>query len=322
MDIQRAWLRRGAVARLLWPLSCLFGAIAALRRHAYRVGWLRSERAGRPVLVVGNVIAGGAGKTPTTIAIARHLMARGIAVGVVSRGFGRQTKDCREILAGSTPSEVGDEPLLIHKATGAPVVVASRRIEAARLLVQRHPQVQWILCDDGLQHLALARDVELCVFDDRGVGNGWLLPAGPLREAWPRACDLVLHTGDHPAFAGFRGRRALADMAYDKDGHDVALTQLAGRRLAAVAGIARPQAFFDMLAARGMALERTVPLADHHNFSDWQSLADAGFTVLCTEKDAAKLWPHEPSALAVPLIFTPEPAFFQALDAKLSSVDG
>lgn len=322
MDLQRAWLQRGATARLLWPLSLLFGALAGLRRACYRAGWLRSQKAPRPVLVVGNVIAGGAGKTPTTIAVVRHLQARGIAVGVVTRGYGRQAQDCREVQARSRPADVGDEPLLIQQATGAPVFVATRRIEAARALVARHPQVQWLVCDDGLQHLPLARDVELCVFDDRGIGNGWLLPAGPLREPWPRPCDLVLHTGARPAFAGYRGHRTLADAARGRHGDDTALAELAGRRLAAVAGIARPEAFFDMLRERGLTLERTVALPDHHDFADWTPLATSGLTVLCTEKDAAKLWLREPGALAVPLLFTPEPAFFEALDAKLSSAHG
>jgi len=175
--------------------------------------------------------------------------------------------------------------------------------------------------DDGLQHLALARDVEICVFDDRGVGNGWLLPAGLLREAWPRPCDLVLHTGDRPAFAGFRARRALAAEAVDRNGTRVPLASVRGRRIVAVAAIAKPQGFFDMLEASGIVLAQAIALPDHHDFKDWAPL-DAGTTVLCTEKDAAKLWRVQPGALAVPLVFEPEPAFFQALDAKLSSLDG
>jgi tetraacyldisaccharide 4'-kinase len=322
LDLQRAWLERGALARLLWPISLLFAGLAALRRNLYRAGLLRSERVPVPVLVVGNVVAGGAGKTPSVIAIVRHLQARGIAAGVISRGYGRSTDDCREVLASSAPGEVGDEPLLIHCATGAPTFVARRRIEAARALLVRHPQTRLIVCDDGLQHLALARDVEICVFDDRGTGNGWLLPAGPLREPWPRACDLVLHTGDRPAFAGFRAQRSLAAEAIGRVGHPVPLAALAGRRIVAVAAIAKPQGFFDMLRARGIEPQRCVALPDHHDFKDWTSLADSGMTVLCTEKDAAKLWRVEPGALAVPLVFQPEAAFFAALDAKLSSLDG
>lgn len=322
MDLQRAWLERGALARLLWPLSLLFGTLAWLRRRLYGLRLLRSERVAVPVLVVGNVVAGGAGKTPTVIAIVRHLQARGMPAGIISRGYGRITEDCREVLASSAPDETGDEPLLIHRATGAPTFVAHRRTEAARALLARHPHIRLIVSDDGLQHLAMARDVEICVFDDRGIGNGWLLPAGPLREPWPRPCDLVLHTGDRPAFAGYRADRSLADAAIGRDGQTQPLAALAGKRVVAVAAIARPQGFFEMLRARGIAPERCIALPDHHDFGDWTAVGDAAVTVLCTEKDAAKLWRMQPDALAVPLLFRPESDFFAALDAKLSSLDG
>ncbi|MBS0339520.1 MAG: tetraacyldisaccharide 4'-kinase [Proteobacteria bacterium] len=321
MDLQRAWLERGATARLLWPLSLLFGALAAARRALYRAGVLRSDRAAVPVVIVGNVVAGGAGKTPSVIAVVRHLQARGLMVGVISRGYGRATEDCREVLPASAPQDTGDEPLLIRKVTGAPTFVARKRIEAARALLAAHPQTRLIVSDDGLQHLALARDVEICVFDDRGTGNGWLLPAGPLREPWPRTCDLVLHTGDQPAFAGFRARRALADEAVDREGRKVPLDSLASGRILAVAAIAKPQGFFDMLRAAGIVPQECMALPDHHDFKDWAP-PTAGTTVLCTEKDAAKLWQVQPDALAVPLVFEPEAAFFKALDAKLSSLDG
>jgi len=321
--LRQAWLlQRGAVARLLWPLSLLYGGLTAFRRMLYRVGILRTERVDVPVVVVGNVVAGGSGKTPVVMAIVRHLETRGLRVGVVSRGYGRRTKDCREVLVDSDPAEVGDEPALIRQATGAPVFVARRRIDAARALLERHPTTQVVVSDDGLQHLALGRDVEICVFDDRGIGNGWLLPAGLLREPWPRPCDLVIHTGDAPAFAGFKARRALADHALRRDGSQVRLETLAGKRLVAVAGIAKPEAFFKMLRARGLAPVPCIALPDHDDFRDWTPPDDGDQVLLCTEKDAIKLWRKAPAALAVPLVFEPEPAFFTALDAKLSSSDG
>jgi tetraacyldisaccharide 4'-kinase len=320
--LRQAWLRRGALAWLLWPLSLLYGGLSAVRRRLFRLGILKTRRLSVPVVVVGNVIAGGAGKTPAVMAIVRHLQARGLRVGVVSRGHGRSTSDCREVPDDGAPAESGDEPLLIRRSTGAPVFVAARRIEAGRALLARHPDTQLIVSDDGLQHLAMARDVEICVFDDRGVGNGWLLPAGPLREPWPRRCDLVLHTGARPAFAGFTARRSLADHAIGRDGARIPLAGLAGHRLAAVAAIANPEAFFAMLRERGLVLERCIALPDHHDFADWADSATEGRTLLCTEKDAAKLWRQAPRALAVPLVFEPEPAFFSALDAKLSSLDG
>jgi len=319
--LQRAWLTRGALARLLWPLSQVYGAIAALRRALYRGGLLATHRMRVPVIVVGNVIAGGAGKTPVVIALVEHLRARGLAAGVISRGYGRRTDDCREVHADSDVRDVGDEPALIRRRTGAPVFVARRRAEAARALLDAHPGTQVLVSDDGLQHLALARDIEVCVFDDRGIGNGWLLPAGPLREPWPRPCDLVLHTGERPAFAGHTAPRALADHALASDGTRVPLAALAGEPLHALAGIAQPTRFFDMLRARGLTLAACTALPDHHDFEAWTPPAD-GHRLLCTEKDAPKLWRRAPQALAVPLESTPEPAFFAALDAKLSSPDG
>ncbi|VTU30042.1 Tetraacyldisaccharide 4'-kinase [Variovorax sp. PBL-H6] len=322
MDLQRAWLQRGVLARLLWPISVVYSALTAVRRVFYRLGVLGTERVGVPVIVVGNVVAGGSGKTPVVMAVVRHLQARGLNVGVVSRGYGRATDDCREVHEDSDPREVGDEPALIRRSTGAPVFVALRRIEAARALLARHPGTQCIVSDDGLQHLALARDVEICVFDDRSTGNGWLLPAGPLRERWPRHCDLVLHTGARPAFAGFTAQRSLADAALRVDGTAVPLQSLAGRPLVAVAGIAKPEAFFQMLRERGLAPQQCIALSDHHDFTQWQPPPGTGYVLLCTEKDAVKLWRRAPDALALPLVFHPEPGFFRALDAKLSSLDG
>ena len=321
--LQTAWLHRGLLACLLWPLSLIYAALFAVRGLLYRAGWLRTERVGVPVIVVGNVIAGGAGKTPVVMAVVRHLQARGVEVGVISRGYGRQTDDCREVLGGGDPRDVGDEPTLIHHATGAPVFVARRRIDAAHALIERYPATQVIVSDDGLQHLALARDIEICVFDDRGIGNGWRLPAGPLREAWPRPCDLVLHSGSKPAFAGgHAATRTLASEALGSDGKPVPLASLAARPLTALAAIARPEAFFEMLRARGLTLAETIALPDHFDFENWQRPAGNGQTLVCTEKDAVKLWRKAPDALAVPLEFSPSAEFFAALDAKLSSLDG
>jgi tetraacyldisaccharide 4'-kinase len=219
---------------------------------------------------------------------------------------------------------VGDEPLLIQQAIGAPVWVARARADAARGLLQAHPQVQILLCDDGLQHLALARDIEICVMDERGVGNGWLLPAGPLREAWPRQVDAVLQTGpvssSLPADT-YHAPRQLADHALTADGQRIDLQSLAGMNsppLHAVAGLARPEAFFEMLRQAGLPLVSTTALPDHHPYQDWPK--QPGLTWLCTEKDATKLWLHEPGALAVPLVVTPERGFWTALDARIDEL--
>ncbi|MGE8375416.1 MAG: tetraacyldisaccharide 4'-kinase, partial [Diaphorobacter nitroreducens] len=223
--LRGAWQQRGALALALWPLSLLYGVLTALRRALYRTGLLRSERLPVPVIVVGNVIAGGAGKTPVTLAVVRHLQARGWRPGVISRGYGRATADCREVLPASSAAEVGDEPLLIARASGVPVFVARRRAQAGRALLAAHPATNILVCDDGLQHLALARDLEVCVFNDEGAGNGWLLPAGPLREPWPRAVDLVLHAGSPPGGGApqFALSRELAAHAVNASGQHLPL---------------------------------------------------------------------------------------------------
>jgi tetraacyldisaccharide 4'-kinase len=322
LNLPRIWSERGPVAWALRPLATLYGALFALRGLAYAAGLLRQHKVPALVIVVGNVVAGGAGKTPVTIAVAQHLLRQGWRVGVISRGHGRRTQDTRAVTADSHPLDVGDEPLLIHQATGLPVWVAQARTEAAKGLLHTHPQVQILLCDDGLQHLALARDLEICVMDERGVGNGWLLPAGPLREPWPRPVDMVLHTthaqspSDVPGH--YQAPRQLASHAIGSDGRRVALSTLAQSPTHAVAGLARPEAFFEMLRQAGMNLASTLPQADHHNYENWQSLPER--TWLCTEKDAAKLWRHEPGAWAVPLVVQPESAFWTALDARIQAL--
>jgi len=309
--LQRAWQQRGLLACLLWPLSLVFASAAALRRSAYRRGVFKTERVPVPVIVVGNVVAGGSGKTPIVQAIVEHLEDNDMQPGIVSRGYGRKTNDCREVTPDSDPALVGDEPLLLARTCAAPVFVAPRRIDAARALLNAHPQTRVIVSDDGLQHYALARDIEICVVDERGAGNGWLLPAGPLRELWPRPVDFVIGLG------GYAVTRSLARHAVQADGTRIPLEQLRGRSLVAVAGIAKPEVFFDMLRKRGLKLERTIALPDHHRF---ESPIDVQGDVVCTEKDAVKLWRTRPEAWAVPLEVEIERAFFQALDEKLASV--
>jgi tetraacyldisaccharide 4'-kinase len=325
--LQRAWLRRGAAARALWPLSLLFGALATLRRAAYRAGWLGSERLPVAVIVVGNVIAGGSGKTPLVMALVQHLLSRGIAVGVVSRGYGRTGGGCLEVKRDSDPRDTGDEPLLMARARQAPVFVAANRAQAARALLAAYPLTQVIVCDDGLQHYGLHRDIEICVFDERGIGNGWLLPAGPLREPWPRQVDLVVRARGTPVgIHGFTVHRRLAEHALRADGTSIALEQLKGRRLKAIAAIAKPEAFFSMLRNSGLDLTETAAFPDHHDFLRGPAIHDTGCELLCTEKDAVKLWRLHPQAWAVPLTLTMEPAFWSrldsVLDAKLSSAHG
>ena len=332
--LPRIWQQRGWAARLLWPLSCLYAW--AWRKQRRKM--LQAQKAQAPlpvpVLVIGNVIAGGAGKTPTCIAVVQHFLQAGVRVGVLSRGYGRHPSApaCVAVDAQTPPEHAGDEPLLIHRHTGVPVVVCSQRMHAARHLLQQHPDTQLLIADDGLQHLALPRDGEICVMDERGIGNGWLLPAGPLREPWPRRTTLLLHVAANrqppasgatlpipPEQPAFQARRMLADTALRADGqrHALAEWQAPSPGVAALAGIAQPERFFAMLRAAGVRIIETAALPDHASAAELlqqaRRLLQQGVPLLCTEKDAIKLWPHEPHIWAVPLVLQPEPAFFAAL---------
>ncbi|MFM6991256.1 MAG: tetraacyldisaccharide 4'-kinase [Rhodoferax sp.] len=330
--LMRAWTGKGLLAVAMLPVAALYGALAALRRQLYRWNLLQSQAVPASVIVVGNVVAGGSGKTPTVIGLVRHLQAQGWRVGVVSRGFGRKTQDCQEVTANSTAEEAGDEPLLIQRASGAPVFVGRQRRQAAMALLAAHPDTEVIVCDDGLQHYGLARDLEVCVFDDRGCGNGWLLPAGLLREPWPRravasagqSADrlLVLRTGG-PALAGeFGARRALTAFATDRHGNARPLRELTAPGkppVHAVAGIARPGLFFTMLRQEGVPLAHTQALPDHDSFAHFQPPDPQAAQLLCTEKDASKLWRVAPEAMFVALEQTIEPAFFATVDKHLAA---
>ena len=326
--LTHAWLSRGPLACMLWPISLLYGVLVWLRQRLYQHELLQSARLNVPVIVVGNVLVGGVGKTPVAMALVQHLAQRGLKVGVISRGYGRQTHDVRAVHIDSQAHEVGDEPLLIARTCTVPVWVGSDRSAAGRALLAQHPEVQVIVCDDGLQHLALIHDLALCVFDERGVGNGWLLPAGPLREPWPRrhaAPTWVIKTSGIAASGEFAADRQLAPIARRADGSTRELHTWFNQPVQALAGIAKPEVFFDMLRAQGLQLSRTQALADHADLDQVHIDADAG-DVLCTEKDAVKLWRTHPQAWAVPLV-TQLPADLltaidQALDAKLSSPHG
>jgi tetraacyldisaccharide 4'-kinase len=331
VSLQRAWQRRGPLAWSLWPLSWVYGALAALHRGLYRLGLRKIEHLPVPVVVVGNVVAGGAGKTPVVVAVVEHLQALGLRPGVISRGYGRRDDgDCHEVRPDETDAaQSGDEPLLVARRCRVPVVVGARRVQAARRLLALHPQTQVLVSDDGLQHAPLGRDLEICVFDARSTGNGWLLPAGPLREPWPRAADLVLRPAEVKGIEGFDIARRLAPQAVQADGTRRPLADFSAPGapgVVAVAGIAQPEAFFAMLRAAGILPTRTLALPDHHDFDQPPLDLPADLALVCTEKDAVKLWRHRPQAWAVPLDVQIAPGFWAAFDrllaAKLSSTDG
>ena len=327
--LQQAWLARGALARALRPLAAVFGALTALRRALYRAGVLQAHALPVPVLVVGNLVAGGAGKTPTVITLVGLLRRRGFTPGIVSRGHGGNHAGPLAVTRDTPAAQCGDEPLLLHLRTSAPLVVGRDRVAAARQLLRQHPGVDVIVSDDGLQHLALARDAQVIVFDERGAGNGWLLPAGPLREAMPHAVpahSLIVYNADAPStpLPGTLARRSLAGAVLLRDwragaaASPAALDALRGRPLVAAAGLARPGRFFAMLRAHGLNFA-APPLPDHHDYATLPWPADTP-DVIVTEKDAIKLEPGRVGTTRVwvaPLDFDLDAAFEAALLALL-----
>jgi tetraacyldisaccharide 4'-kinase len=284
----RVWMRRGPAACLLLPLSLLFGLLAWLRRAGFRAGLFSSAKLPVPVIVVGNIFIGGTGKTPFVIWLLAALRQAGFHPGVVSRGHGAHAEVPRSVDAASLATEVGDEPLLIATHGASPVVVGRRRAEAARLLLERFPEVNVIISDDGLQHYALQRDVEVVLSDVRGNGNGWLLPAGPLREPASRRRDFsVVNSADAPQ----AWRMDLVPGAVCRlDGSGgITLAALAGQnlRVAAAAGIGNPERFFAMLRAAGLRID-TMPLPDHFDFAGFSFGNVEADCILITEKDAVK----------------------------------
>jgi len=282
------WYGGGRRGWWLLPFAWLFAALAGLRRFAYRCGLLSRYRSRRPVVVVGNLTVGGTGKTPLVIWLAGELAARGLRVGIASRGYRAAEGRARLVTAADDASTVGDEPLLLNRRLRMPVAIATRRADAVRLL---EPDCDLILSDDGLQHHALARDLEIAVIDGaRGLGNGLRLPAGPLREPRSRLdrVDAVVVNG-----AGFTWPGAIqmnlvpAAAVALASGERRPLAAFAGRRIRAVAGIGNPGRFFGMLREHGLALDEH-PLPDHARIPRGLLADDAGRDLLMTEKDAVK----------------------------------
>jgi tetraacyldisaccharide 4'-kinase len=292
------WYREPARPSLLTPLGWLYGALMRARRRAYVSGWVRTERAGKPVVVIGNLTVGGTGKTPLTIWLARQLIGQGLKVGIVSRGYGRRGAAPRTVQSTCDWRQVGDEPLIIARRTACATIVAKDRVAGARALVAAGADV--VLADDGLQHLRLGRDCEIVVIDGaRGFGNGRVLPAGPLREPLGRLPqpDAVVMNGapEHGSLAAaLRSSPALqmrlvGEEALRLDGQEPAraLHGFAGQRLHAVAGIGNPARFFGALRAHGIEVIEHA-FADHHRFVPAELAFADGLPVLMTEKDAVK----------------------------------
>jgi tetraacyldisaccharide 4'-kinase len=291
--LNRVWYERAAPPWWLVPLSLVYGAASSSRRLLYAAGVRGSVRLSCPVIVVGNLTVGGTGKTPLVCWLVGRLAALGFRPGVVTRGYGGSVRSARVIDPSDDPGLVGDEPILLSRRTGVPVSVGRDRPAAARLLIAAGCNV--IVSDDGLQHYALARDCEVVVVDgDRRFGNGWVLPAGPLRERQSRlaAADAVVVNGGQLQGAeqleGAFGMRLEASSAVAMVAERTSpLDAFAGERVHAVAGIGHPQRFFNLLRAHGIEVI-DHPLPDHARIAPEDIRFADDRPVLMTEKDAVK----------------------------------
>lgn len=290
----RVWSGRGVLARLLWPISKLFQLIIGFRFALFVLGFKSQTKLDVPVIVVGNIFLGGTGKTPMVIWLVQRLTLAGWRPGVISRGYAADAAITTEVGSASIASEVGDEPLLIALRADCPVMVGRNRVAAARALLLAHPDVNIIISDDGLQHYALARDVEILMFDQRGVGNGWLLPAGPLRETAQRRRDFTVLNAPVGVNAFGIGSdvvhmQLMPDKLFCLSAPEqiMALTEIKGKRIAAAAGIGNPERYFAMLRRAGLDFE-SLPLNDHHMFSAKSFCDIDADIILITEKDAVK----------------------------------
>ncbi len=291
MSLEWLWYRSRMAALPLVPLSWLFQGVAALRRVAYRKAFLASHRIPRPVVVVGNLTVGGSGKTPLVIWLASQLLAAGYWPGIVSRGYGgKASRWPQQVRPDSDTAVVGDEAVLIARRTGCPMAVGPDRVEACRALLKYH-DCDVIISDDGLQHYAMQRDVEIVVVDGvRRFGNGFCLPAGPLREPPSRlkTVDMVVLNGGFP-----RPGEVLMQL----EGNTLCnlmeptrckpLSSLYGKRVHAVAGIGNPARFFARLREAGIQVQEH-PFPDHHRFTQKDLLFEDEDPVVMTEKDAVK----------------------------------
>ena len=288
----KSWYQR-KLHPLSWcliPLSALYRSIITLRRHLYRYNFLSHTRLAVPVIIVGNISVGGTGKTPVVIWLAKQLQDAGYHPGIISRGYGGHAEHYpQEVTFESLPSVVGDEPLIIHKQSQCPVVVSPNRVDAGQFLLHQH-QCDVIISDDGLQHYALDRDIEIVVVDgEREFGNGYCLPTGPLREPFSRidTVDFTLHT---------MSKRAVAFNINTIHGQAININQPSleqpvesfnKQTVHAIAGIGHPARFFEQLRKKNITVI-PHPFADHHAFTEGDLDFNDNYPILMTEKDAVK----------------------------------
>lgn len=289
--IDRLWFGCSRWFWLLLPFSWLYGLVSGLIRLSYQWGWRKATRFPLPVVVVGNLTVGGNGKTPVVLWLITQLQQRGWRVGVVSRGYGGRADQYPLLLDNATlPRQAGDEPVMIFQRTGAPVAVAPRRADAVAALLRRQP-LDVVITDDGLQHYALARDIEWVVVDgERRFGNGWWLPAGPMRERAGRlrSVSAVIVNGGQALPGEVAMRLQAGDAVNLLSGQTCAITALSP--VVAMAGIGHPPRFFATLRGLGVIPAREVAFADHRNYQAEQlaALTLPGQALIMTEKDAVK----------------------------------
>jgi tetraacyldisaccharide 4'-kinase len=318
------WEKRGLKALLLWPISIVFGLLTNLRKALYDLGILRSNSISVPLVIVGNIRVGGTGKTPAVLAIAKKLHLHGFKPGIVSRGYQSNSSNLKlvpeEVTPESLPSEHGDEPCYMAQQLAhqqIPIMVHSNRVKAAKALLIKHPEVNVIISDDGLQHYKLkrwparegGRDIELVIRDARGEGNRWLMPAGPLREKSDRARDFTLNIGssdsarteaaplffqDAPNFSLpvktdqlYQLTAPNRRMALDDITQLLNPNEAIEKQILAAAGLGNPKKFFDLLKSTGLRFQE-MALPDHFDFATNPFKENTAKVILITEKDAVK----------------------------------
>jgi tetraacyldisaccharide 4'-kinase len=312
------WYRRGAVAWLLWPASIAFRLVVFSRRLLYWLRLLKSAHPGIPVIVVGNLTAGGSGKTPLVLWIAEFLKAKGWSPAIVSRGYGGSAEWPRAATVASQAEEVGDEPIVLSRRSGCPVWVGADRLKVIAALRAQHPDVDVLVMDDGLQHYRLRRDVEIAVVDSRGFGNGFLFPAGPLREP-PRRLKSVDAVVSHGAAIKGYAMQLEGEVAHRMtDARErQPLQAWRGQKVHAVAGIGNPSRFFVHVGRLGPKVV-PHPFPDHHRFIPQELEFHDQAPVLMTEKDAVKLRRYaRPDWWVLPVTAKLDPAFGDWLLRKL-----
>jgi len=294
--VTKSWYQGAYWLFLLWPLNLVYRVVTLLRKRLYQLRVLKSYRAKVPVIVVGNITLGGTGKSPLVAHIVESLKDMGFKPGVVSRGYGANisSDEVREVSADSLVSEVGDEPLMLKLRVGCPIFVSPTRALAVQALEKHGCDI--VITDDGLQHYALERDIEICVFDgERRWGNGYLLPMGPMREPLSRINNtdfMVMNGADwtapfQPNKAAFRMDLVASDLQSLSDNHTLSLSEFKGKEVDAIAGIGNPERFFNTLVMQGLLVE-SHGFSDHHAYTQSDISFEGDRPLIMTEKDAVK----------------------------------